>query len=104
MARCLLCSLQAYELLHFLKKIEIKIFLPFPGCFMDDVLVIVVSETSRQLLIVHLWFVLPQPPSPGHLIWIRQFELPAISSPGDEVLTRLVCQQLQQELPQLDGT
>ena len=37
-----------------------------------------------------------------HLIRIRELELPAVAGPGDELLARLVGQQLQQELPQLD--
>ena len=43
---------------------------PLAGCFMNDILVVVVSQSSRQLLIVHLWFVLPQTPAPGHLLKI----------------------------------
>ena len=43
---------------------------PLAGCFMNDILVVVVSQSSRQLLIVHLWFVLPQTPAPGHLVKI----------------------------------
>lgn len=39
----------------------------------------------------------------SYLIRVGELELPAISRPGDEALTGLVCQQLQQELPQLDG-
>lgn len=39
-----------------------------------------------------------------HLIGIGQLELPAIACPRDEALTRLVQQQLQQELPELYGS
>ena len=37
-----------------------------------------------------------------HLIRIRELELPAVAGPRYELLARLVGQQLQQELPQLD--
>ncbi len=38
-----------------------------------------------------------------YLVWIGELELPAVSGPGDDVLQGPVRQQLQQELPQLDG-
>ena len=38
-----------------------------------------------------------------HLIGIDHLELPAVAGPGDEGLTRLVAEQLQEELPELDG-
>ena len=70
---------------------------------MDDILVIIISQTAREFLVVHLWLVFPHAPPPGHLVRVRQFKLPAVPGPGDEVLTSLVCEELQQELPQLDG-
>lgn len=39
----------------------------------------------------------------SHLIWVRKLELPAVACPADEGLARLVGQQLQKKLPQLDG-
>ncbi len=38
-----------------------------------------------------------------HLVGVGEFELPAVSGPADDVLTARVGQQLQQELPQLNG-
>ena len=70
---------------------------------MDDVLIVIVSETSRQLLVIHLGFILPESPPSRHLVRVGQFELPAVAGPGDEVLAGLVGEELQQELPQLDG-
>jgi len=72
--------------------------------FQDDVLVVIVSEPPGQLLVVHLGLVLPDAPPPGHLVRVGHLELPAVAGPDDEVLARLVRQQLQQELPQLDGS
>ena len=73
------------------------------GRFQDDVLVVIVSEPPGQLLVVHLGLVLPDAPPPGHLVRVGHLELPAVASPADERLTGLVRQELQQELPQLDG-
>lgn len=70
---------------------------------MDDIFVVVVSQTTTQLLIIHLGFVLANSPSTRHLVRVGEFELPAVASPRYETLARFVCQQLQQELPQLDG-
>ena len=39
----------------------------------------------------------------AHLVRVCEFELPAVPGPGDELLAGLVCEELQQELPQLDG-
>ena len=74
----------------------------FPPSFENDVLVVVISETSRQFLVVHLRFVLPDAPPSRHLVRIRHLELPAVARPADEGLAGLVRQELQQELPQLD--
>ena len=39
----------------------------------------------------------------SHLIRVGHFELPAVTGPGDEVLAGLVGEELQDELPELDG-
>lgn len=78
--------------------------IPLPGCLVNDVLVVVVAQTPAQLLIVHLRFVLADAPALRHLVRVGQFELPTVSRPGDEVLTRFVRQLLQEKLPQLDRT
>jgi hypothetical protein len=68
----------------------------------NDLLVVVVTQTSAQLLVVHLGLVLAHSPQSGHLVRVGQFELPPVTRPGDTVLAALVRQQLEQELPQLD--
>jgi hypothetical protein len=69
----------------------------------DYVLVVVVAEAARQLLVVHLGLVLADAPASGHLVRVGQLELPTVAGPGDERLAGFVRQELQQELPQLDG-
>ena len=69
---------------------------------MDDVLIVIVSETSRQLLVIHLGFILPESPASRHLVRVGQLELPAVAGPGDEGVRLPVRQQLEQELPELD--
>lgn len=39
----------------------------FSGRFVDDILVVIVPETSAELLVVHFWLILPVTPSSGHL-------------------------------------
>ncbi len=39
-----------------------------------------------------------------HLVRVGELEFPGVASPGDEGGARLVGEELQQELPQLDGT
>ena len=62
----------------------------FPTSFEDNVLVVVISETSGEFLVVHLGFVLPDSPPSRHLVRVRHLELPAVSGPGDEVLAGFV--------------
>lgn len=38
------------------------------GRLMDDVLVVIVAQAAAQLLVVHLWLVLANAPSTGHLL------------------------------------
>ena len=76
----------------------------FAPSLQDYILVVIVSEPPRQLLVVHLWFVLPYAPSSSHLVRVDHLELPTVTSPGDKVLTCLVREELKQELPELDGT
>ena len=44
-----------------------------------------VPEASTELLVVHLWIVLPDAPSSGNFIWVGHLELPTITGPVDEV-------------------
>jgi len=70
----------------------------------DYILVVVISQASTQLLIVHLGFVLTRAPASSHLVRVTETELPVVARPRDVVLTRRVEQQFQQKLPQLDWT
>lgn len=71
---------------------------------MDDVLVVVVAQAAAELLVVHLGLVLALAPATRDLVRVRELELPAIAGPADDVLARLVSEELQEELPELDGT
>lgn len=66
--------------------------------------VIVVAQGSAQLVIVHVGLVLAQPPELGHFLGLKQLELAVVGRPADEMFVTLVKQQLQQELPECDGT
>lgn len=70
---------------------------------MDDILVVVVAQTTTQFLVVHFRFVLPGSPATSNFFWINQLELPLTSGPGYAVLAVTISQQLQQKLPELDG-
>lgn len=62
----------------------------FPRCLVDDILVIVVTQATAQLLIIHLRLVFSFAPPSSNLIWVRKLELPAVACPADEGLARLV--------------
>lgn len=55
----------------------------FAGSLAYDVLVVVVSQTTTQLLVVHLGFVLPLPPQQRHLEAMPQFNSTAHTGPQD---------------------
>ena len=67
-------------------------------------LVIVVAQGSAQLVVVHVGLVLAQPPQLRHFLRFEELELSVRGRPAYQVLVTLVQQQLQQELPQSDGT
>ena len=66
-------------------------------------LVIIVSESAAELVVIHVGLVLAEPPEASHLLCIQQLELPICRRPGDGMALALVLQKVQQELPQCDG-
>jgi hypothetical protein len=62
------------------------VHIAFACCLVDYVLVVIVSQSTTQFLIVHFGFVLADSPTACHLIRICQLELPAITRPGNEAL------------------
>ena len=89
---------------HVLKVTDKLVHVSLPRDFANDALVVIVTETSTQLLVVHARFVLPRAPLPSNLLGVIQFELPLAACPRDAVLVFPVCQQLKEELPELNRT
>lgn len=67
-------------------------------------LVVIVSQGSAQLVVVHVCLVLAEAPQLGHFFRLEELELAVVGRPADEVLMFLVQQQVQEELPQRDCT
>ena len=80
-------------------------FIPLPCRLVYDVFIVVISQAPRKFLVVHFWFIFPESPPSRHLqsgleqladvchiylVRVRQLKLPAVSRPGDELLTRFV--------------
>lgn len=63
---------------------------PLAMDFGHDVLVIVVSEGSAQLVIIHVGLALAFSPAPGHLVRVRHLEFPVRSFPRDAAGIRAV--------------
>ena len=59
-------------------------------------------ECPAEFFIVHVGLVLSRSPELGHHFRVLQFELAHVAYPVDHVAVLLVCQELQQELPQLN--
>lgn len=69
--------------------------------FGHNVFVVVVTQCSAQLVVVHVGFTFPLSPSSGHFVRVRHLKFTIGSFPGDTTGIRTVGQQLQQELPKL---
>lgn len=65
---------------------------------------VVVAQRPAEFVIVHVGLVLADPPEPGHLLCLQQLELPVVGGPADDVLVLGLLEQLEEELPQGDGT
>ena len=57
----------AHDALHVAHK---PVHVPLAPRLLDDVLVIIISQSTRQLLIIHFGLVLPETPPPRDLIGI----------------------------------
>ena len=86
---------------HVLEVTDKLVNVSLPGNFANDALVVIVTEAPAQLLVVHARFVLPRAPLSSNLFGVIQFELPLTPSPRDAVLVLPICQQLEEELPEL---
>ena len=73
----------AHDTLHVAHE---PVHVPLAPRLLDDVLIIVISQTTRKLLIIHFGLVFPKTPPSRDLIGILQFELPPIARPGNDVL------------------
>lgn len=71
-----------------------------PHHLLDDVLVIVISQRSAELVVVHVVLVFPHAPHASHFLRIEEFELAVVICPLDDVLMLITQQKLQQKLPQ----
>lgn len=95
-----------FKRLKFICKITLLIPYQQQSLFLtylcNHVSIVVIAECPTQFLIVHCWFVFTFTPQLCHHFWIVQFKFPFISKPLDNTTVLFVCQQLQQELPQLD--
>lgn len=65
---------------------------------------VVVAQRPAEFIIVHAGLVLADPPEPGHLLCLQQLELAVVGGPADDILVLGLLEQLEEELPQGDGT
>lgn len=69
--------------------------------FLNDVLVVIVTQGSRQFIVVHVVLILSQSPQFGYFLSINQFKFALIVSPSyDGLVLVLVDEKFEQELPQ----
>lgn len=72
--------------------------------FFNDVLYIVVSQGSAELVVIHIRLVLANAPETRHLLGLQKLELAIVRRPADHVLILRLLKELKKELPQSDGT
>ena len=80
------------------------VLVALPMHFVDDLLVVVVADGTAELVVVHAGFAFANAPQHGNCLRVEQLELPVAAHPGNDVTVLLVLQQLQQKLPQLNGS
>lgn len=54
--------------------------------FFNDILYIIVSESSAEFVVIHIRLVLTNPPETSHLFRLQELELPIVRGPADHVL------------------
>ncbi len=72
--------------------------------FVHDLLVVVVTDGTAELVVVHVWLAFACPPHHGDGLGVQQLELPVASHPRDDVGVLLVLKELKQKLPELNLT
>lgn len=82
-------------------KVEL-VGVPFSVHLLHDILVVVVPKRPTELVVVHVGLALPLAPLARHLVRVEQLELAIATLPADARGVCLICEQLEQELPQLD--
>ena len=68
--------------------------------FLNDVLIIVITQGSTQLVVIHVCLVLPQSPQPSHFFCINQLKFSVIICPCDNTCVLIADKEFQQKLPQ----
>ncbi len=92
---------RADVILHITSILE-RQFLPLD--FIHNPFAVVISQPSAKLVVVHPRLILPRSPELGDLFRLEYLELVAVSGPVDEVLLVRRKKEVQEELPELDGT
>lgn len=77
---------------QYLRERDKFVYKLLPDHLLDDILVIIVSQGSAQLVIVHVCFVFPESPQFGHFFCFEELEFTIVGSPADQVLMFLVQQ------------
>ena len=62
----------------------------FSRRLLDDVLIIVISEATGQLFVVHLGLIFSYSPSTGNFVGVGHFKFPIAAGPRDAALSRFV--------------
>ena len=69
---------------------------------LDNVLLVVISESSGELVEVHDWIAFPDAPQPGEFDRVDDPKFETVAGPGEDGSMFAVSEKLQNELPQLD--
>lgn len=88
-------------MLHVARVLEGELL---PRHLVHDALAVVVAQATAELVVVHPRLVLARAPVPGNLLRLQDAELVAVAGPLDHVLLVRREEEVEQELPQLDGS
>jgi len=61
--------------------------------FLDDILIVIISESTAEFVVIHVMLILTKPPEAGDFFSVHQLEFSIIIGPGNDVFVLMVKKQ-----------
>ena len=67
-----------------------------------DLLIVIIPDRPTEFIVVHVGLAFPHAPHDRDGLGVKQFELPVVAYPRDDVGVLVVLEKFVEELPELD--